>query len=125
MNSESDWPFNVSLIDSDTAYVAMHESRGEITLEEVKKLTKVLGELSGGKKLNVIIEILSFNTITKDARKYSASEESQIYTKANAIIVKSLAMRIGANFFINMSRPVRPTKVFNQKVDALNWFKSM
>lgn len=125
MPSVDKWPFKVTLISSDTAHVEMLESQEEISLDAVKKLTHKLGEIGNHKKLNVIVEILNFNTISKEARKYSASEESQIYTKANAIIVKSLAMRIGSNFFININKPVTPTKVFNKIDEALKWFNEI
>lgn len=125
MPSKPAWPFSLKLISPNVVHVEIHKSDADICLDDLKKLTTELGIIGEEKKLYVIVDILKHNTISKEGRAYSASEESQIYTKANAIIISSLAMRIGANFFININKPVRPTRVFNSVDQALEWFKEL
>lgn len=114
-------PFELQLIKKDTVLVSLKEIPDEITLSAVKQLTAAIGQIGNGTELKVIIKVVSFNTISEEARVYAASKESHKFTKANAIVINSLATRIGANFFIRFNKPVKPTRVFNTVNDAILW----
>lgn len=114
-------PLIVELRSDDIIHASLTEAFDDVDLASMKKLTEVMGELGGKRKLKAIIEVQSFNTITEEAKKYSASEESQIYTKANAIVINSFAAKLGANFFIKFNKPTRPTRVFNSVEEAIEW----
>lgn len=114
-------PLIVELRSDDIIHASLKEDFEDIGIETMKKLTEVIGELGGKRKLKAIIEIQSFNSITEQAKNYSASEESQIYTKANAIVINSFAAKLGANFFIKFNNPTRPTRVFNTVEEAVEW----
>ena len=96
----------------------------ELSLKDVRELTEAVGIVGKGAQYPVLILVKEFNTISKEASEYSASEIGGRYTLANAVVIKSAAIRIGVNFFINMFKPERPTKMFNNEDKAIAWLRS-
>lgn len=114
-------PFNIHLRDDGILLVLLKEDYTDISLAIIRSLTEHVGKIGNGKKMKVIIDIKSFNTISDEAKKYSATPAGQIYTSANAIVIHSLASRLGANFFIRFNKPATPTRVFNTIEEAAQW----
>ena len=52
-----------------------------------------------------------------------AKNKNNPYSKADAFVIKSMAQRILANFYIKIHKPERPTKFFSSKDDAILWLK--
>ncbi len=50
-----------------------------------------------------------------------AKNENNPYSKADAFVIKSMAQRILANFYVKIHKPERPTKFFSSKEDAITW----
>lgn len=73
------------------------------------------------KEYPFIIHIESVKKITKEARDYLASEEGCKRVTHSAIIVNNYITKIIGNFFISISKPIIPTKLFNNKEDAISW----
>ena len=60
---------------------------------------------------------------SKEARNYLAKAESKIY--ASALITNSPVMRITANLFLKINKPIYPTRFFSSYADALNWIEEV
>lgn len=56
-----------------------------------------------------------------EVNKWGATEEANKYTTAIAIISRSLPHRIGGNFYLSISKPVRPAKLFKEVDNAIHW----
>lgn len=93
----------------------------DIDVDEIKEVRETNETLADGKPYVVLFEIAEFAFISKEAREYGGENELGELRKAMAIVVKSMAHRILANFFINVNKPPTPTKVFNDKAKALEW----
>ena len=94
----------------------------EITLEDVKEQRKIAHELTGGKP-HVVLAITGRRTsATKEAREYSSKNtpEGRI---AEAILIKSLPVRLMGKFYININKPAVPTKMFDTEAEALVWLR--
>jgi hypothetical protein len=50
-----------------------------------------------------------------------AKNENNPYSKADAFVIKSMAQRILANFYVKIHKPERPTKFFGSKEEAIIW----
>lgn len=100
------------------------EKTDELTLQNVKEYIEVVGNLGGGKSFCNLVVMKQFVQVGDDARKYAASEESNIYTIADAFIINSIALKIVGNFYIRFNKPVRPTRIFNNEEDALVWLRT-
>jgi len=85
---------------------------------DVEELRKVVGPT----KRPVIVDITIPQEITKEARDYLANQ-SQIIL-AQAFFTDSRITRLMANVYMSFSDPSHPTKMFNDRKEALNWLKS-
>lgn len=65
----------------------------------------------------------TFTNFEGDAMKFLTSEVVLQYCSAVAMVSKTLGEKIAANFYLNLSRPLRPTKVFTTEQDAITWLK--
>jgi hypothetical protein len=113
----------VKLMDEGILYIHLKDY-AEITLNDAVLAVVKMGEISKGRKLPVFIDAGEFCTIDSEARKFSATEESNIYTLADAIAYSNLGQKLIANFYLNQNNPSVPTKVFSEKKEALTWLKT-
>jgi hypothetical protein len=67
----------------------------------------------------------TFTSITPEAREFAASEESQKFTLANAVLIDSLAKRLVFNFFLRINKPPTPTRGFTSRISAEQWFNKL
>lgn len=93
----------------------------DIDVEQILQIRETNEKLANGNNYVVLFEIAEFAFISKEAREYGGENELGELRKAMAIVVKSMAHRLLANFFINVNKPPTPTKVFNDKKKALEW----
>ena len=100
------------------------KSNSEITLNDAVFALEEMGKLTKGKKLPVFIDAGEFCDIDREARIFSASEESNIYTLADAIPYDNLGQKLIANFYLKQNNPSVPTKVFSEKKEAIKWLKT-
>lgn len=113
----------VNLLQEGILHIHLKEHT-EITLNDAVLAVVKMGEISEGKKLPVFIDAGEFCTIDSEARVFSASEESNIYTLADAIAYSNLGQKLIANFYLNQNNPSVPTKVFSEKKEAVKWLKT-
>ena len=113
----------VTLLQEGSLHIHLKEHT-EITLNDALLALEKMGEISKGKKLPVFIDAGEFCTIDSEARIFSASEENNIYTLADAIAYSNLGQKLIANFYLNQNNPSVPTKVFSEKEEAVTWLKT-
>ena len=115
----------VSLREDGIFCVAMKVINRELEERDVRELTESIGIIGKGAKYPILIIVQEYNSITKEASEYAASEIAARYTIANAVVVKSAAIRIATNFFIRIFKPVRPTKMFSEEEKAIQWLRTL
>lgn len=92
----------------------------ELSIEDVIDQRKLYYELTKGQP-HVILVIAGHHTsATKEARDYAATHPVP-GRLAEAIIIKSISVRILGNVYINFHKPTVPTKMFNKEEDAIEW----
>jgi len=85
-------------------------------------MLKYVEEFIGFVKHHAVIDFGSkFMSTTEARNKYAESIYIQTYRIADAFLVQSLGVRIVANFFIKITRPKIPTKLFTDEKAAINW----
>ncbi len=94
----------------------------EVDVYEITEMLKYVEEFMGDVKHYAVVDFGSNVMSTTEARnKYAESTYIQTYRIADAFVVKSLGVRIVANFFIKITRPKTPTKLFTDEKVAINW----
>lgn len=87
-------------------------------LEDAVELVEKIKELSNGEKLRLLAIYADDNLFSKETRAFIAKHQ---FTKADALVGSSLAIKLIGNFYLKMNKPVRPTKLFNEIDVAVNW----
>lgn len=113
--------FEVEINDFGFYKVSVNESE-EFTVEDLKKLVNSQFEL-GGEKLPVLVLCAEHATTNSELLNAISKNINNPYSKADAFVIKSMAQKILANFYIKINKPERPTKFFNNKEEAINWLK--
>jgi len=95
----------------------------ELSIEDVIDQRKLYSELTKGKPHVILVFAGHHTSATKEAREYAANHPVP-GRLAEAIIIKSMSVRILGNVFINFHKPSVPTKMFNKEEDALEWLST-
>lgn len=116
--------FSVSLEECGIVVIDWHESISEIQKFDLVLIKNIICDLSGGRRVPVYISTFPFLNISSEARAYSASDEGQEFTLANAVLVDNLAKKMMFNFFMRINCPKTPTRAFSSKTEAFVWLKT-
>lgn len=60
---------------------------------------------------------------TKDARDFFATEEASSLMESLAVLTDSNLGKVIVNFYLQISKPKFPTKLFTDREEALTWLK--
>jgi hypothetical protein len=112
----------VELMNNGIMYIHI-KSGCELELTDAVFIVEAMGKIGGGKKYPVLIDAGEFSSVDKEARIFSASIESNIYTLADAIAYCNLAQKLLASFYLKHNHPVVPTAIFSEKKEAIEWLK--
>jgi hypothetical protein len=92
----------------------------KVTLTFVEKGYDFINAAGGGRYFN-IFEFSSFSDMDPEVRDWAADKTKNPNTYTDAIIVKSFAHKIIANFYLKFNRPSKPTKIFTNLESAVEW----
>lgn len=77
-----------------------------------------------GKKFFVLTEAEDEFKVTPGARTAGASKEYSQHVAAHALYTTHLTLSILSNLFIKVSKPIVPTRFFDNREKALEWLKN-
>ncbi len=69
----------------------------------------------------ILLNVQALKKITKPAREFLASEKGCEGIIAGAFLINSNFGRLIGNFFIQINKPLRPSKLFTDEVEAKKW----
>lgn len=102
----------------------IHCKGDTINLLSYKNVVEKIGEITHGKKVPILCTADEFLLPDEEVRKYMANPESNPYSLASALIIKSLSQKLVGNFFMTVLKPARPIRLFTSKDEALKWLKT-
>jgi hypothetical protein len=98
----------------------------DIDIPEINEMIRYAQEMVGDVPHYGIVNFGMHVGSTNEARKiYADSDYIQKNRVADAFVVESLALKLIANFFIKVTKPKVPTRMFNTELDAVNWIYSL
>ena len=113
----------VTLLDNGILHI--HFKPGvEIVLSDAILIVEAMEKVGKGKKYPVLIDAGEFVSVDQEVRIFSASEESNMFTIADAIAYYSFAQKLIADFYIKNNHPVIPTRAFANKEEAIKWLET-
>src|SRR5262249_2145401 len=104
-------PYYLYLREDGIMYVRI-SSEIEESVELVKKMVEKMGEMVNYKQVPMLARHEEFALPGKVNRDYWATKEACPYSKADAFMINSTAMRLIANFYLRINKPERPTRMF-------------
>ena len=92
-----------------------------INLEMAREIVSARLEFSNNESFPMLIVDLGIVGVEKAARDWFSSEEGTCRITACALVLDTVYSRVLGNFFIKITRPRIPVKVFNQKAKGVEW----
>lgn len=95
-----------------------------VDVNEIKEMLIYVQEFMGPKKHYAVIDFGGNLSSSTEARQiYADAEYIQKYRIADAFLVKSLPVRLIANFFIKVTKPKVNTRLFTDEKEAVKWLE--
>lgn len=90
-------------------------------LRVVQKLVEDRKKAFNGIIYPLLANVISVKSSTKAARDFFASEKGCEGISAAAMIINSPVGSMIGNFYLRISRPLRPSKLFTDETEAKKW----
>ncbi|MBK6835697.1 MAG: hypothetical protein IPG89_16040 [Bacteroidetes bacterium] len=98
-----------------------YKEHTELDVKLQLEMLDVYIELCENKPYPFIFEAEEYITVTKEARDNALSLEDKSPLAVSAILVKNLAHKLIADFYLKFNKPRRPYKVFKNFEEGLDW----
>jgi len=112
----------VGLRDDGIVHV-FYKEHTELDIKLQLEILEFYFQICGDEKYPFIFEADEYVTITKEARDNAIVLEEKSPVSMSAIIVKNLAHKLIADFYLKFNKPKRPFKVFKDFQEGINWLK--
>jgi len=96
----------------------------EHTLVDAEETIAAMIEVAGRKQRPLLVDLRETKSIDRSARAHYARGGPPGVIPAVALLVGSPLTRVLANFFMGLSAPVLPTRVFTSEAEALDWLRT-
>lgn len=94
------------------------------TLDDARENVSAFNQIAAGQPRALLVDLRP-NISTEDGvRQHYAGAEAARFCLASALLIGSASGRIVGNFFISISRPPFPTRMFTVESDAVAWLVS-
>jgi len=107
--------------------ILIYRVKQDITVDvaEIKEMIEYVKEFMGDKKHMALIDFgMSVGSTTEGRKVYAESDYILDNRIADAFLVRSLSVRLIANFFIRVTKPKIPTRLFTSEAEAFKWLEA-
>lgn len=96
-----------------------------IDFDELKDIDRAYKNLLENRKGKFLIVFAEDCSLTKEMKEKLASQERSSFKEAEALVIKTLANRIEANFYKKFYKPEHPIEIFESEAEGLRWLSSL
>jgi len=93
--------------------------RVEMALEDAVAATEAMAELTGGRRSPLLVDTRDIGPLDRSARLEFVRRGDLV--SAVALIVDTPLSRMLGNFFLSVSKPMAPTRLFQDEASAVAW----
>jgi hypothetical protein len=93
------------------------------TIESMEMDFDIFKNWTKEEKKGFLVDARKFKKFDSEARVY-AQKNSPLFFNKYAIVIKSGTSSFLGNMFMHLTKPEIPTKLFSNKIDALEWLKT-
>ena len=95
----------------------------EVGIREMVANEQALKSFVGEGRYCIMYVLPRESTFTREARALSHPNGRASYTKAEAVVLQNLAMKLMADFYYKEKPPVFPWKLFKKPEEAMQWLR--
>lgn len=92
----------------------------EVSMEDAEECMAVYLTINRGKRRPLLVDTNTMRSFAREARHYYASEEASKVASAVGLIVGTPVSRVLGNFYLGLSNPHLPTRLFLRKTTRWN-----
>ena len=96
----------------------------DFDVESLKQFNVVMAKMLNNQKAPLLITLDEFAIPPDDTRDFWAKQESCPLALADAYVAVNLGHKIIGSAYLKFNKPGRPTKIFTNKEDAVEWLKT-
>ncbi|MES2566701.1 MAG: hypothetical protein V4565_07530 [Bacteroidota bacterium] len=93
----------------------------DISIEDAVSNTLAVTSLFVDRKFPLLIDSTAVKSMSYEARTHFSVRNRETKTCAFGIIIRSSVSRVLGNFYLGISKPSVPTKLFDNETDAIQW----
>jgi hypothetical protein len=101
----------------------IHVPGAEVTLQDAQETMSAYLKLNSGKRLPLLVDTKTLKSISREARHFYAGEEAAACASAVALVVGTPVSKVLANFYLGLSNPHLPSRLFSDEAEGLAWLK--
>jgi hypothetical protein len=101
----------------------IHVPGAEVTLADAKETMAAYLKLNKGKRRPLLVDTKTMKSLAREARHFYAGEQAAKVASAAAIIIGTPVSRVLGNFYLGLSNPHLPSRLFTSEDEALEWLK--
>jgi len=116
-------PYHLELKENGILFCRISSEEPE-RIELHKPLVEAIAELTNNKKVCLLAAHDDFALPSGEVRSNWAKKDTNPYSLAEAFITKTVALKLIANFYLLFEKPERPTRMFTNEEDAIQWLES-
>lgn len=90
-------------------------------LKDAQQNMELFLRLAGGQKRPLLVDLRESGPTGPGVREYYA--QHAVHLVASAFLIGSSLSQMIGNFFINLNKPVSPSKLFTSEAQAIAWLK--
>lgn len=91
------------------------------TLEVAREVVRAHVTAARGRKRPALVDMTGMRSADMEGRRLAAGPEIAAVTSCMALLVSDPLSRILGNFFLRVSRPLYPTRMFTDEASARRW----
>lgn len=97
----------------------------EVSEEDARDNLRATVEITGGRRLPVMVDLRVLKSQSAGARAVLAGPEAARVSHAVALLIGSPLSRVIGNFYLRFNRPETPTQLFSSEVAARAWLSGL
>jgi hypothetical protein len=95
-----------------------------IGIDDARRIVNTVNKIRGNDKCLFLVVFEEDNTFSLETREYISSDAVSAIIKADAFVIKGLALEILGQGYLKINKPNRPTRLFKSVAIAAMWLLS-
>lgn len=107
--------------EADRTVVVRFRPEARVTADTAHEVVAAHVASARGRKCPALVDLSEMKSADVEGRRLAAGPEIAAVTSRMALVVTNPLSRILGNFFLRVSRPAYPTRLFNDEASARRW----